>query len=174
MARKRQSPAAWSAAREMVHLAFKTATSRGGVAPFCCMLDGTHPCGVLCDTLTAAIEADRSGRTEAAALPREPGPQLPRAVCTHPGIDTDGVCYTCGEKVALGVPVEFARRLGEIHRAATAPAQSTERPPGTMCGACLGAKRMEIVGIGPSFFVDCTCQAAAPPTGEPPQGGDGT
>lgn len=43
-----------STARERVHRAFKTATSRGAVAPFCCMLDGKHPCGVLCDELTAA------------------------------------------------------------------------------------------------------------------------
>jgi hypothetical protein len=58
-------------AREMVHKAFKTTTSRGEVAPFCCMLDGTHPCGVLCDTLTAAIEPLEPGLLRAVELLRD-------------------------------------------------------------------------------------------------------
>lgn len=46
--------------------------------------------------------------------PQEPGPLLPRAVCTHPSFDKDGRCHTCGDVVALGFPEEFAKFNAEM------------------------------------------------------------
>jgi phage N-6-adenine-methyltransferase len=58
-------------------------------------------------------------------------PTEPRALCTHPAIDVDGLCRACLDKVALAVPVEFARRVAEIHRAAaTLPAVTPEPTKG--------------------------------------------
>lgn len=63
-----REPDAPGSAREQVHKAFRTAVSRGQVAPFCYALKPPGPCGELCELLTAAIERDRTATIEACAL----------------------------------------------------------------------------------------------------------
>lgn len=68
-----------STERAIVHRAFMTTTSRGGVAPFCGRPDGKHPCGVLCDTLTDAayeLRAPAAARLDALEAEREEARRL--------------------------------------------------------------------------------------------------
>jgi hypothetical protein len=88
---------------------------------------------------TVTMEVTRTVRPPITLEDDEPAPPLggePPRECT-PGLD--GTCLGCGRPHFSAVPVEFARRVAEIHAAAAAPPRPVQRVidrEGDICGNC--------------------------------------
>jgi hypothetical protein len=62
------------------------------------------------------------------AVSKPPGEPVPPEICTHPRFDVEGVCPSCGDKVALAFPVAFANRMREIEEGKWPPTCVVEPP----------------------------------------------